>query len=137
MQTRRRTEYLKGRLADRRVLALPANQEQDLDQREEPSPGPALAPTFDSDDNSHLYRAFETRPGEPGWLTRYSPRSPNQPDPKLDPTGHWMVLLIPFRAASVLAQGFLFTLCTVHFWELHLLKQRFREGWSTLQNSGV
>ena len=71
LQYRKRTEYLKGKHLERLALALPATKvELEGDAREGPSPGPPLAPTFDADDHSHLYRAFEPKQGDSAWLTR-------------------------------------------------------------------
>ena len=71
LQRRKRTEFLKAKQSEKRMMELPVNKEQEgAEQNDEPGPGLALGPSFDSDDNSHLYRAVEPRPGEPGWLTR-------------------------------------------------------------------
>ena len=71
LQRRKRTEFLKAKHSEKRMLDLPVNKEQEAaEQNDEPGPGLQLGPRFDSDDNSHLYRALEPRPGEPGWLTR-------------------------------------------------------------------
>ena len=47
------------------------SDEPEIDPYEPPNQGPALSPTFDSDDNALYYRAYEPKAGEGGWLTRY------------------------------------------------------------------
>lgn len=72
MQFRKRTTFLKGKQAERRMIALgKESDEPEIDPYEPPNQGPALSPTFDSDDNALFYRAYEPRAGEGGWLTRY------------------------------------------------------------------
>ena len=71
VQARKRIEYLKAKHIEERMLAFPNSQlGLEEDPTEQPGMAPQLPPTFSSDDTSHLYRSYEPKPGQPGWLTR-------------------------------------------------------------------
>lgn len=72
MQARKRIEYLKAKHIEERMLAYPSSQYGlEEDPTEQPGMPPQLPPSFSSDNNSHLYRSYEPKPGQPGWLTRW------------------------------------------------------------------
>ena len=72
LQFRKRTEFLKSKQAERRMDALGnGSGDPEVDPYEPPNQGPPLGPTFDSDEQSLYYRAYEPKPHEGGWVTRY------------------------------------------------------------------
>lgn len=88
MQARKRINYLKAKHIEKRLMAIPnSGYEAEEDPTEQPSMAPALPPTFDIDDTSHLYRAYEPNPNNPGWITRSAFRSsvPTMPPPPPPP----------------------------------------------------
>lgn len=65
------------------MLAYPNTQlGMEEDPTEQPGMPPQLPPSFSSDNNNYLYRSYEPKPGQPGWLTRYPlPPSPSSLSP--------------------------------------------------------